>query len=91
MKFEIFMLKILETMDYLWKSEGLDLKMSLYPAIATGVDHGIVEPILNSLTVADIVKLNGSPISHFRDDSLSRWLESQNPDGNKFYLKNYKK
>jgi hypothetical protein len=48
-------LQVLSVMDKLWKQEGIDLHMSAYGCISTGDEIGMLEIVLNSATLANIV------------------------------------
>lgn len=49
-------LQIIRSMDALWKSAGLDLRMSPYGCIATAADQGFIEVVQNSSTLAHITR-----------------------------------
>jgi hypothetical protein len=48
-------LQVLSVMDKLWKQEGMDMCMSPYGCISTGDEIGMLEIVLNSATLANIV------------------------------------
>lgn len=48
-------LQVLSVMDKLWKQAGLDMCMSPYGCISTGDEIGMLEIVLNSATLANIV------------------------------------
>jgi len=48
-------LQVLRIMDRLWQAEGLDLGLLPYGCVATGDELGLLEIVLNSDTVANIV------------------------------------
>ncbi len=82
-------LQLLRFMDRLWitnetedeprKPDPLDLKLTPYGCISTGVDMGMLEIVTESNTTANIQKVLGS-MGAFRNKSLLAWLKDKNPD-----------
>ena len=85
-------LQILSIMDTLWKAEGLDLCLSPYRCIATGDEEGMLEIVLGSNTLANIVaegssgkagagkKINAAYDALVGDKALYEWLRLKNID-----------
>lgn len=51
---DMLTLQILNVMDRLWQSDGLDLHLTLYRCIATGHMSGMIQVVLDSQTIANI-------------------------------------
>ena len=68
-----------ETDDALSKPDGLDLRLTPYGCVSTGIDMGMLEIVTDSNTTANIQKVLGS-MGAFRNKSLLTWLKSKNPD-----------
>eukprot|EP01138_Halocafeteria_seosinensis_P015715 gb/GECG01016036.1/.p1 GENE.gb/GECG01016036.1/~~gb/GECG01016036.1/.p1 ORF type:complete len:1624 (+),score=179.59 gb/GECG01016036.1/:1-4872(+) len=62
-------LQLIRIMDRLWKSEGLDLCMSAYECVATGLDVGVLEVVENSETFASIIGMPSNSSGLEREDS----------------------
>ena len=86
-------LQVLSLMDKLWKAEGLDMCMSAYGCISTGDEIGMLEIVLNSSTLANIVAESRGEVYHgsgrkimaaldalYSDNVLQNWLMFQNID-----------
>lgn len=66
-------LQLIRIMDRLWKSEGLDLCVSAYECVATGLDLGMLEVVEDSETFANIIGKFQQPNNRDRVQSeLSR-------------------
>ncbi|XP_064211138.1 phosphatidylinositol 4,5-bisphosphate 3-kinase catalytic subunit delta isoform [Tribolium castaneum] len=78
---DMLTLQMLKIMDRLWKSEGLDLRLSPYNCISLGDRAGMIEVVLNAETIANIQKDKGvfSATSAFRKGSILAWLRDHNP------------
>ncbi len=80
-------LQLLRFMDRLWMThktddgvpKPLDLRLTPYGCISTGVDMGMLEIVTESNTTANIQKVLGS-MGAFRNKSLLAWLKNKNPD-----------
>ena len=81
-------LQVLKIMDRLWKDQGLDLRMSPYLCVSTGDELGMLEVVLNSCTLADIVIKSVKASKGFahkirvakqrlKDNVLHEWLIAQ--------------
>jgi hypothetical protein len=67
--------QLIRVMDKLWRSEGLDLRLTPYRCIATWPMGGILEIVRESMTTADIQKRYGGRfVGAFRDDTFQRWI-----------------
>lgn len=75
---DVLTLQMLQIMDQLWKSEGLDLQLTKYGCISTGVDQGFIEVVLNSDTVSNIQKAHSGITAPFRETPLADWLKELN-------------
>merc|ERR1711991_1206696 len=71
-------LQILRICDCLWKEQGMDLRMNCYGAIATGDEQGMIEVVLNSITMAGINKKAGGARQVLVKDTVLYFLKSQN-------------
>lgn len=80
-------LQVLSVMDKLWKKEDMDMHMSAYGCISTGDEIGMLEIVLNSATLANIVadsrgevyngngrKIMAALDALYSDDVLQNWL-----------------
>ena len=86
-------LQLLRVMDSLWLADGLELHMSPYRCVATGDNIGMLEIVMNSETIANIVggavslgvtglKRKALAASAAWDpDILVRWLRTQSFSG----------
>jgi Phosphoinositide 3-kinase family, accessory domain (PIK domain)/Phosphatidylinositol 3- and 4-kinase/Phosphoinositide 3-kinase C2 len=85
-------LQLLGVMDAFWKAEGLDMRMCPYRCVSTGDELGMIEVVLNSNTLANIVAESieggGSGLSrkfraamqvYSKDLVYREWLQSQEP------------
>ncbi|XP_041378103.1 phosphatidylinositol 4,5-bisphosphate 3-kinase catalytic subunit beta isoform-like isoform X2 [Gigantopelta aegis] len=79
---DMLTLQMLQIMEHLWQSEGLDLRLNPYGCVATGQDQGIIEVVDKSMTIADIQKKYSSgALSAFKREVLFKWLcEFNNTD-----------
>lgn len=78
---DMLTLQMIQLMENLWKTEGLDLRMSPYGCLSTGNKMGLIEAVKNSDTIANI-QLNSSTTAAtaaFNKDALLNWLKSKNP------------
>lgn len=71
-------LQMFALMDKLWLSNGLDLKMSCYRVIETGMECGMIEVVPNAQTNAQIQKAYGGVTAAFSDKPLFEWLQKNN-------------
>ncbi|KAK3518838.1 hypothetical protein QTP70_014998 [Hemibagrus guttatus] len=78
---DMLTLQMIQLMDVLWKSEGLDLRMIPYGCLSTGDKTGLIEVVKNSDTIANIQrnKSNSAATAAFNKDALLDWLKSKNP------------
>merc|ERR1739838_225507 len=75
---DMLTLQIISIMDHLWKSEGLDLKMTPYRCLATGSNSGLIEVVSPANTVANIQKEKRSKITASScQQTLLEWLEEK--------------
>lgn len=89
-------LQVLSVMDKLWKQAGLDMCMSPYGCISTGDEIGMLEIVLNSATLANIVASSRSESGYkpgasgrkimaaldalYSNDVLQNWLNLNSMD-----------
>ena len=71
-------LQILRVCDRLWKEQGMDLRMNAYGAIATGDEIGMIEVVLNSITMAGINEKAGGARKVLAKDTVLNFLKAQN-------------
>lgn len=76
---DVLTLQMLRIMDKLWKNEGLDLRLNAYGCVATGDELGLIEVVLNAATTASINKEAGGSKAVLYKDTLSKWLQAENP------------
>ena len=74
-------LQMLEIMDKIWLSDGLELCLTPYKCIATGDEMGMIETVLDSDTTANIQKAAGGVTGALKQTPLANWLKNHNPDG----------
>lgn len=72
-------LQLLSTMDRVWKEAGLDLQMSVYGVVATGLDEGFIHVVPHSKTAAELQKSAGGATAVFAQDTIANWLQQHNP------------
>jgi hypothetical protein len=73
-------LQMFSIMDRIWKREGLDMKMSLYKCLPTGLNMGMIEVVPHAETTARIQKEAGGIMGAFKQTPLSNWLKSYNTE-----------
>ena len=66
--------QLISLMDKLLKKENLDLKLTPYRVLATGLQTGMVELVKNSKNVADVL--------HQYDNDIKKYLREVSPDEN---------
>uniref|UniRef100_A0A671TB94 Phosphatidylinositol 4,5-bisphosphate 3-kinase catalytic subunit delta isoform n=1 Tax=Sinocyclocheilus anshuiensis TaxID=1608454 RepID=A0A671TB94_9TELE len=57
---DMLTLQMIQLMDVLWKTEGLDLRMLPYGCLSTGNKTGLIEVVKNSDTIANIQRNNSN-------------------------------
>lgn len=67
-------MQIIQLMDKLLKQESLDLKLSPYTVLATGLKHGMLQCVENSMSIAKI-------LDNYRND-IRNYLQVFQPDEN---------
>uniref|UniRef100_A0A3Q1EZR5 Phosphatidylinositol-4,5-bisphosphate 3-kinase, catalytic subunit delta n=1 Tax=Acanthochromis polyacanthus TaxID=80966 RepID=A0A3Q1EZR5_9TELE len=79
---DMLTLQMIQLMENLWKTEGLDLRMSPYGCLSTGNKMGLIEVVKNSDTIANIQlnSSNSAATAAFNKDALLNWLKSKNPE-----------
>ncbi len=71
-------LQIMRICDKFWKEQGMDLRMNCYGAVATGDEIGMIEVVLNSITMAGINKKAGGALKVLAKDTVLTFLKGQN-------------
>uniref|UniRef100_A0A3P8U627 phosphatidylinositol-4,5-bisphosphate 3-kinase n=1 Tax=Amphiprion percula TaxID=161767 RepID=A0A3P8U627_AMPPE len=79
---DMLTLQMIQLMENLWKTEGLDLRMIPYGCLSTGNKMGLIEVVKNSDTIANIQRnsSNSAATAAFNKDALLNWLKSKNPE-----------
>jgi len=72
-------LQMLEIMDNIWTSEGIDYCLSPYKCVSTGDEMGMIEIVLDSDTAANIQKAAGGITGALKQTPISNWLREHNP------------
>ena len=65
-------MQIIQLMDRLLKKESLDLKLSPYAVLATGLKHGMLQCVENSMSIAKI-------LDNYKND-IRNYLQTFQPD-----------
>jgi len=87
---DILTLQLLQVMDKLWLSRGIDLKMTPYEVIATGVNEegegvGLIQVVPDSDTTSGIqMKYGGGAVGAMRLDPIEKFLKQYNPEGPRY-------
>lgn len=79
---DMLTLQLIQVMDYIWKSEGLDLRMTPYVCLSTGQDLGLIEAVRNSSTIMKIQEKSGqkAALQLGGSKALHSWIKQQNAD-----------
>jgi len=72
-------LQMMNIMDRLWQSEGLDLSMSIYGCVATGDEQGMLQIVQNSDTISNVQKGAGGAVGAFKLDPIANWFKENKP------------
>ena len=56
---DMLVLDAIRLMDSIWRSNGLDMRMTLYDCVPTGVDCGMIEAVTPATTTAKITANHG--------------------------------
>lgn len=77
-------LQLINVMDRMWLSEGLDMRMKPYSCVATGVNPenegvGMLEVVVNSTTISKIQTDFGSTFGALKLGPLVDWIKTHNP------------
>jgi hypothetical protein len=76
---DLLTLQMLRIMDKLWRKRGLDLHMQPYGCISTGDGVGMIEVVLNSQTIANVIETHGGANACFAKEPIAKWLQEINP------------
>lgn len=83
---DILTLQLLRTMDDIWLSKGLDLRLTPYRVVSTGVNHlgeglGMIEVVLDSDTTSGIqADFGGGALGAFKLNTIYDFLLKHNSD-----------
>ncbi|EPY41053.1 phosphatidylinositol-4,5-bisphosphate 3-kinase [Angomonas deanei] len=75
---DLLTLQMLDLMDGIWKTHGLDLRIIPYGCISTGEGVGMIEVVLDSDTIASITKKDGGAQAAFSEQPLINYLRGFN-------------
>jgi len=73
---DILVLNAFRTFDHIWKNDGLDLRMTPYAVVMTGLDSGLVQIVPNSTTFASIQRDAGGVLGPLQLSALQKYFES---------------
>uniref|UniRef100_A0A1I7T9Q9 phosphatidylinositol 3-kinase n=1 Tax=Caenorhabditis tropicalis TaxID=1561998 RepID=A0A1I7T9Q9_9PELO len=79
MRQDAFVMKMVNEMDRIWKSNGLDLRMITFRIMPVGYRRGMGELVLNCATLMEIQKEDGLR-GVLNDEVLRKWLIKHNSD-----------
>ncbi|EGT40724.1 CBN-PIKI-1 protein [Caenorhabditis brenneri] len=79
MRQDAFVMKMVNEMDRIWKSNGLDLRMITFRIMPVGYRRGMGELVLNCATLLEIQKEDGLR-GVLNDEVLRKWLIKHNSD-----------
>lgn len=69
---DALIMQLLRVMNELWRKEGLDMEMQLYDCISTGFERGLLQVVLNSNTMGNILAEATDKVNRGKSGSLSR-------------------
>lgn len=74
---DMLILQMLKIIDRIWKASGFDLRLSIYGCLNMGHELGLIEPVKDSETVANII---GSMTSSLfpKKEALFEWIKKHN-------------
>eukprot|EP01132_Coremiostelium_polycephalum_P002852 gene2852-3543_t len=81
---DILTLQLLKLMDHMWKSEELDLHLTIYRVIATSMGTGLIEVVQNAETAARIQAAAGGMTGAFKQTPIANWLKNHNITENNY-------
>lgn len=87
---DILTLQLLQVMDKIWLSEGIDMRLTPYTCVAMGHNNsgkgvGMIEVVLNSDTTSTIqVKYGGGAMGALRMEPLAKYIEDFNRDASDY-------
>jgi phosphatidylinositol-4,5-bisphosphate 3-kinase len=87
---DILTLQMLQVMDKLWLANNLDLKMTPYEVIATGVNEegegvGMIQVVPDSDTTSGIqLKYGGGAVGALRMDPIEKFLKTHNEGSHRY-------
>ena len=78
---DMLTLQVIKIINYIWRTEGFDLKMMPYTCLATGKHVGMIEVITNAETVMNIQRQRGRRAALQVDPKqLNKWIKEKNKD-----------
>ncbi|ESO02630.1 hypothetical protein HELRODRAFT_155850 [Helobdella robusta] len=69
---DMLTLQVFALMDSIWQQEGLDMRLTPYGCLATGLNAGLIEVVRKSRTVMQILNKD------FRCSQLHNWIREKN-------------
>uniref|UniRef100_A0A8R1DT10 phosphatidylinositol 3-kinase n=1 Tax=Caenorhabditis japonica TaxID=281687 RepID=A0A8R1DT10_CAEJA len=79
MRQDAFVMKMVNEMDRIWKTNGLDLRIITFRVMPVGYRRGMGELVLNCATLLEIQKEDGLR-GVLNDEVLRKWLVKHNSD-----------
>lgn len=79
---DMFVLQMINIMNQLWLTNGLDLSMLTFSCLQTGDKRGFIEMITNAETLREIQK--GAVKNALKKSLIYEWLKSHNPSASNF-------
>ena len=81
---DMLTLQMFKLMDDLWKTNGMDFRLTLYNVLATSKTSGIIQFVPQCETVNSIQTKNNGVTGVFDDACIYDWLKEHNPDEKQF-------
>ena len=75
---DALVLQLLSLMDCMWRSDGLDLHMTLYRVVPTGDEQGLIGIVQGATTTSNITKAAGGAKAAFSARPLVDFLRKHN-------------
>ncbi|WAR15387.1 PK3CA-like protein [Mya arenaria] len=76
---DMLTLQLISVMDSIWKTAGLDLRMTPYLCLASGQDVGLIEGVRNSATIMKIQEKGGAKATlQLGSKALHNWIRLHN-------------
>ena len=65
-------------MEHIWRENQLDLRMSCYSVLPTGLNQGFIEVVPNSVTVQALQQMEGKWTGVFKTNIMTDFLKANN-------------